>query len=368
MQRRQPDGGSPRVPAVGRAAALLRLISGMGRPMRIPELVSGTGLPRTSVVGLCTALTAERLLVRGADGSHWLGPRLTELAAAARSTRPLGALVGLLVPTLRNPFFGVQVQELTELAAEQGALVQVEAADDDPGRQRQQLEHLLTAGADVIMINPVAATGFETVIERARERGVPLVAIDARTAGADASVTSDNTQAGAADGHFLARLLGGRGRVAVVDGQPVTAMADRVVGFRAAMADYPGITVTDQVRGSHDRASGRACAERLLRDGPAADGIFVINDLTAYGVADVIMERGLGTRIVTVDGSAEAVGQVRGDGPIVATAAQDPARIAREGARLAAALRTGSRILQRTVLLPTRLITAESWLDYEPWG
>lgn len=367
MPEPHPAGGSPRVPAVGRAAELLRLISGTGRPMRIPELVSGTGLPRTSVVGLCTALTAERLLVRGADGSHWLGPRLAELAAAARSTRPLGALVGLLVPTLRNPFFGVQVQELTELAAEQGALVQVEAADDDPGRQLLQLERLLAAGADVIMINPVAATGFETVIGRVHDRGVPVVAIDARTAGVDASVTSDNTQAGAADGHFLARLLGGRGRVAVVDGQPITAMTDRVVGFRAAMADYPEITVTDQLRGSHDRASGRACAEQLLA-GPAPDGIFVINDLTAYGVADVIMERGLGTRIVTVDGSAEAVAQVRGGGPIVATAAQDPARIAREGARLAAALRTGSRILQRTVLLPTRLITAESWLDYEPWG
>ncbi|MFC7620907.1 substrate-binding domain-containing protein [Microlunatus sp. GCM10028923] len=356
-----------RVPAVGRAATLLRLIAETGRPMRIPELAGGTGVPRTTVAGDCAALAAERLLVRGADGSFWLGPRLAELAASARSGRPLGAVVGVLVPNLHNPFFDVEIAALTEIATEQGAELEVGDAAEDPARQRRQLGRLIDAGADVIMINPVAGTGFEAMINKARERDVPVIAIDARTAGVDASVTSDNTQAGAAAGHYLARALGGAGRVGIVDGQPITAMADRVAGFRTALADYPAIMITGRLSGWHDRDSGRACTERLLADG-ALDGLFVINDLTAYGAADVITERRLPTKIVTVDGSAEAVRQVRGGGPIIATAAQDPARIAREGARLAAALRTGHRLPQSTVLLPTRLITAESWLDYEAWG
>lgn len=371
MQDRHPGTGAwpgLRVPAVGRAADLLQLIADVGRPMRIPELVRESGLPRTSTVSLCGALTEERLLVRGADGTYWLGPRLAELGSATRSTRALGLIVGLLVPNRRNAFFGVQIDTLAAIAADQRAQVQVESAEDDPDRQRRQLDRMLTGGVDVILINPVAALGFEDAMERARAQGVPVVAIDAQTAGAHASVTSDNTQAGISAGHFLARVLSGRGSVAIIDGQPITAMADRVAGFRAAMADYPRIAVVGQVRGMHDRAAGRDSALRIFHDQPEIDGIFVINDLTAYGVAEVIIERGLATRIVTVDGSAKAVDQVRAGGPIIATAAQDPARIAREGAHLAAVLRTGGRMMQGTVLLPTRLITTESWLDYEPWG
>ena len=70
---------------VSRAASILRALDGEHRGLSLSELAERTGLPRSTVHRLVTALHVERLVVAApATGRTRLGPELARLAAGSR--------------------------------------------------------------------------------------------------------------------------------------------------------------------------------------------------------------------------------------------------------------------------------------------
>ena len=69
------------VPAVARAVAMLDLIAGEARPMRLSEIAQRLGLPKSSVHGLCQTLLHLRLLIAHGDGFA-IGPGALRWAGA----------------------------------------------------------------------------------------------------------------------------------------------------------------------------------------------------------------------------------------------------------------------------------------------
>ncbi|GAA5071507.1 IclR family transcriptional regulator [Roseibacterium beibuensis] len=69
------------VPAVARAVAILDLIAGEGRPLRLSEVAQRLGLPKSSAHGLCQTLVNLRLLIAHGDGFA-IGPGALRWAGA----------------------------------------------------------------------------------------------------------------------------------------------------------------------------------------------------------------------------------------------------------------------------------------------
>lgn len=357
----------PRVPAVSRAAAVLDAVSLSAHPMSLADLTRAVGLPKSSVVGICQSLVAERLLARGSDGSYALGPRIAELGAAAHIHRPLVRKVGLTVPSAANRFFHAELEGVQKEAAAMGAVVLDDEAGQDVQRQAAHITAFVSEPVDLIVVDPVSTEGLEEACARASRAGIPVVSINGATTGADAAVTTDNTEAGFLVGRHIAELLKGRGTVALVDGTRVTAVADRVAGFLSALHEYRGIHLVSHLAGDNTAATARKLVQTMLESGTRVEAFFGINDLTALGISQACSEAGLEVPVVGVDGSAPALDQIRRGGPIVATAAQDPYRLARAGVRLGVQLRSGIQPRQRTILLPTTLITPGQVHDYRSW-
>jgi DNA-binding IclR family transcriptional regulator len=79
----QAQAGSMQV--VSRAASILRALDGEHRGLSLSEIADRTGLPRSTVHRLVTALQVERLVVGApATGRTRLGPELARLAAGSR--------------------------------------------------------------------------------------------------------------------------------------------------------------------------------------------------------------------------------------------------------------------------------------------
>lgn len=357
-----------RVPAVHRATRVLGEVSAAGRPLALADLARRLGLPKSSLLGICQALGEERLLARDAGGRYRLGLRVAELASAARAAAPSLRHVGIAVQSRRNPFFDAEIEAASAAARDLGAAITALDADQDSERQRAQVRQLVRDDVDLILLDPVESDAIEPALEEARAAGILVVAINGGAAGADATVTTDNTQAGDLAARYLVEHLGRRGRVAIVDGTSVTAIADRVAGFFNALRDHPEVVVVAHVRGDNTSERGRELALEVLAEDGAVDGFFGINDPTSAGIAEAARESGRRVAIVSVDGSRAAVEAIRAGGPIIATAAQDPAALARTGLRLGVQLRSGARPSDRSVLLPTRLIGTAEAADYEPWG
>jgi ribose transport system substrate-binding protein len=335
--------------------------------MTLAELAKRSGYPKSSVMGICHALSSENLLARGVDGTYVLGSRVFELASAARAQRWPVHDIGFSYP-LDESFFLAEITALRSEAATLGARLHAYAAKEDRHHQSRQILEFVDAGLDLILIEPVATEGLEDACARAHSARIPVVAIGSAVSGADAVVATDNTKAGSLAGAALASALEGRGHVAVVGGIPITANSDRIAGFLAAIAPHPHLAVVATSYGELDAPSGQRAAEEILATHPDVDGFFASNDQIAIGISRVLRSRDLFVPIVGVDGARGAVEEIRAGGPIIATATQDPAALVRAAMDIGSALHGGARIARPSHYLAPRLIDANNAAEYQPWG
>lgn len=357
----------PRAPAVQRAFKVLTTVAAARRPLSLAELAGETGTPKSSVLGICVALTNAGLLIRGHDGTYALGPRTVEFGAASHRSRPGVRRIGVTTLSLQRAFYRAEVEAIRAEASTLDAEVHHVETSSDVHNQAACVRGLIDWGADLIIVDPVEVDGLEGAYAEAARRAIPVVSINGASTGADAAVTTDNAQAGMLSAEFILRELGYSGTVAIVDGTSVTAVVDRVNGFMETLRPHRDVRIVSHLYGDNTEPAGYRTMTRMLADGSLPDAVFAINDPTAVGAARACREAGISPVIVGVDGSTAALAEIAGSGLIAASAAQDPYELGRRGVQLGLGLNRGSSLRQSTILLPTTLITRERLDGYTAW-
>src|SRR5690349_6101644 len=106
------------------------------------------------------------------------------------------------------------------------------------------VEDQITNKVSAMAVAPTGAAELIPVLDRAKAAGIPVVIFDTdiNWASKPTYVGSDNRHAGKLAGEYIAKILAGTGRVAVIRGiLGVITHEDRVAGFREAIASAPGI-------------------------------------------------------------------------------------------------------------------------------
>lgn len=292
---------------------------------------------------------------------------------AAPAARPLRS-VGVTVGDLGNPFF-VQVAKGAEAKVRElgGAGVKFSAVSSnyDLNQQTNQLEDFIAAKVDLIILGAADTKGIAPAVRKARAAGIVVVAVDvAAEGGVSATVMSDNLQAGRIAAEFVATKLGGKGRVAIINGPPVSAVMDRVRGAEEIFRKHPGIQVVsrDQNAGGN-RMGGMNIATDLLTANPDLDAIFAINDPTGLGAALAVRQaRREKVFVVGVDGAPDAEKALRDPkNAFLATAAQDPFTMAAKAVEVGFELLQGRTPAVDPLLVPVSLITRDNIAKYQGW-
>lgn len=278
--------------------------------------------------------------------------------------------VGLMLQDISNPFFASMQNALTELTDAEGVQLNVQDGRQDLSVQSAQIDTFIQQGVDLIIINAVDSEGVGSAVQRAKDAGIPVVAVDVDAENADAAVTTDNVEAGRMAAEALAEKIGGEGNILILEGTPTTAPRERVEGCEALLeSDYPDITVVGKQATTNDRATGLSVATDLLTANPDIQGIFALNDPVALG-ADLALQQAQreGVVVVGVDGSPEAVeAMTGGDTNLWATPAQDPAGMVEEAYQIGVELVAGNTPEERLTLLQPSLVTLDDVGDYEGW-
>lgn len=291
-------------------------------------------------------------------------------APAAKALRAVGVTVG----DLGNPFF-VQVAKGAEAKARElgGAGVKFSAvsANYDLNLQTNQIEDFIAAKVDLILLGAADTKGIAPAVRRARAAGIVVVAVDvAAEGGVSATVMSDNVQAGRLAAEFVVQRLGGKGRVVIINGPPVSAVIDRVAGAEAVFRQHAGIRVMsrDQNAGGN-RMGGMNVMTDLLTANPELDAVFAINDPTGLGAALAIRQaRREKIFVVGVDGAPDAEKALRDSRSVfLATAAQDPFAMAAKAVEVGLGLLRGEKPASDPLLVPVRLVTRENVAGYKGW-
>jgi ribose transport system substrate-binding protein len=200
--------------------------------------------------------------------------------------------IGVSLLTRAHVFYKDLEEGLRSEAAKYGYELIVTAGEFDLGKQSSQIEDFITRKVDAIIVCPVDSRGIGPAIEKANGAGIPVFTADiaAQEGKVVCHVASDNVAGGRLAGEYLAKILGGKGNVAIIGQPTVTSVLDRVQGFKEAIAKYPGIKIVADVNGEGVRDKAMQAAADVLQAHPDLDGIFGINDDSALGSLDAVQE------------------------------------------------------------------------------
>lgn len=281
--------------------------------------------------------------------------------------------VAVTVGDLGNPFF-VQIAHGAQAEAKKinpSVKFTAESSNYDVNNQTNQMDNFVSSGANLVLLNAADSKGIAPAVIRAKAAGIVVVAVDVGAeGGVDATVTSNNKQAGQLDGKYVADRLKGKGNVVIVNGPPVTAVTDRVAGFLEEIKKYPDIKILSQDQNAGgSRDGGLRVMTDLLTAFKKIDAVFAINDPTAIG-CDLAAKQAQRKEffIVGVDGAPDVVPSLKDkDSLIAASAAQDPFTMAGKATEIGNDVLNGKKPDQPLTLIPVDLITKENVDQYKGW-
>ena len=280
--------------------------------------------------------------------------------------------VALLVQDLGNPYY-TQVVHGTEQKAQEynpAAKVVSLSCNNDLGIQTNQMDDAVGGGANLIVLSAADPEGIEPAVKRAKAAGVTVVAVDNGAKGVDATITSNNVQAGEVAGQYIVDRLKGRGQVVIVSGISATAVFDRVAGAMKVFQQHPEIKILSKDQNSlGTRDGGLRVMTDLLTAFPKIDAVFAINDPAAIG-SDLAARQAQRQDcfVVGVDGSPDAVSALKEPGSLfAATAAQDPFAMAQKATEIGYEIMNGKIPETKTILIPVTLVTREDVGKFQGW-
>jgi ribose transport system substrate-binding protein len=210
--------------------------------------------------------------------------------------------------------------------------------ETDFARQIQIVDSMIARRVDGIVMAACDRKALVASVERATASGIPVTVFDS---GLDSTnymsyVATDNVEAGRLAARTLGRLLGGKGKAAVVMHVPGSvSTTDREKGFEEVMAsEFPTIHIVQRLFGMSDRSKSMAAAENILTAHPDLDGFFSSTEPSSTGTALALKARNLSgkVKLVAFDASDSMIEDMRG-GTIDAMIVQDPFKMGFEAVK-----------------------------------
>ena len=210
--------------------------------------------------------------------------------------------------------------------------------EDDREAQISVVENIITRGVDGIVLAPLDDTALRRPVDEAMRNRIPVVIFDSGLQGDNyvSYVATDNFKAGQLAGKYMAKLLDGKGSVAVLryaEGSDST--TKREDGFLDAIAAFADIEIatSNQYAGVTTESALKAAENLLSRFGGnegnlQIDGIFCATEPTALGILRALENAGYAGKVkfVGFDSSEKMIAALRA-GEMSGFVVQNPMQI-----------------------------------------
>ncbi|MCW3489987.1 substrate-binding domain-containing protein [Dethiobacter alkaliphilus] len=173
-------------------------------------------------------------------------------------------------------------------------------ANYDVATQLGQVENFISQGVDAIVIKAVDRDATQAMSDAAKAAGIPFLAVNIEVGSdRDAYVGSDHEYSGVLQAEYVAELLDGEGRVAILMGDPShDAARERTDGNKDVFANFPGIEVVAEQSGYWQRDRGMEVAENWIQAGLEVDAVLGNNDAMVIGAMLAFEQAGVADGVV----------------------------------------------------------------------
>ena len=229
-----------------------------------------------------------------------------------------------------------------------------------PEVQTAAMEDLIARGVDGIICQAYDQASMELSIQMAQDAGIPVVTLQRAVPGAKVTshIGTDNVVIGREGAEWVAKALGGKGNLVVMEGIPGAASSeDRKKGSAEVWPKYPGIRIVAQQSGKYDRAVALGVMENILQAQPQIDAVFCFNDEMAMGaLAAVKASKRTGIKITGMDANKDAREAVT-RGELAMTIALPPYNIGKTGVLHARWIKTKEQPVPPRTVMAVEFIT-----------
>lgn len=202
-------------------------------------------------------------------------------------------------------------------AAKRGITLKIADGQQKQENQIKAVRSFIAQGVDAIFIAPVVQTGWEPVLEEAKDANIPVFLLDRAIVVKDNSlytsvITADNVLEGRLIGEWLVKQMNGKPcNVVELQGTVGASVAiDRKKGFAEAIANTPNIKVIRSQSGDFTRSKGKEVMESFIKaenNGKNICMVYAHNDDMAIGAIQAIKEAGLKPGKDILTGSIDGV-------------------------------------------------------------
>jgi ABC-type sugar transport system substrate-binding protein len=192
---------------------------------------------------------------------------------------------------------------ITKAAAEAGIDLKFSDGQQKQENQIKAIRSFIAQRVDVISFSPVVETGWETVLQEARDAKIPVIITDRAVEVSDETlylslIGSDFVEEGRRAARWLLENTASRkGDIRIVELQGTVGSApanDRKRGFEEVIKAEPRYKVVRSQTGEFTRAKGKEVMEAFLKaEGKKIDVLYAHNDDMAIGAIQAIEEAGL---------------------------------------------------------------------------
>jgi ABC-type sugar transport system substrate-binding protein len=261
------------------------------------------------IIGAAAALALTAALA-GCGGSA--GETAAEPGAQAAGNEKI--TMGFAQVGAESGWRTANTKSIQDSAKEAGITLKFSDAQQKQENQIKAIRSYIQQKVDVIAFSPVVESGWDTVLNEAKQAEIPVVLTDRAVDSSDESLYvtflgSDFVEEGKKAGEWVAKEYADSSdpvKIAQIEGTTGSAPAiDRAEGFKTAIAGDSKFEVVASQTGDFTRAGGKQVMEAMLKSNPDINLVYAHNDDMGLGAIEAMEAAGKvpgeDIKIVTVD-------------------------------------------------------------------
>ena len=303
------------------------------------------------------------------------------LAAAMTALMSGGAMaanIGVSMALFDDNFLTVLRNGMQDYAkTKPGVSLQVEDAQNDIGKQLNQIQNFIAQKVDAIIVNPVDTDATPKMSKLAEAAGIPLVYVNRLPADAHlppkvSFVGSDERFSGTLEAKEACKLMGGKGNIVILMGDLANQAARQRTADVEEVIKTPecsGIKLLEKQSGNWERTKGTDLVTNWISAGLTFDAIISNNDEMAIGAIQALKAAGkpIGVGpgkvlVAGVDATQDALAQMKA-GNLAVTVFQNAAGQGQGAVDTALKLAKGEKV-EQMVWVPFELVTPATMDKY----
>lgn len=260
-----------------------------------------------------------------------------------------------------------------------GVTLQIEDAQNDVGKQLNQIQNFVAAGVDAIIVNPVDTDATVAMSQAAADAGIPLVYVNRQPVNVDdlpekqAFVASDEKESGTLQTQEVCRLLKEAGKTEAKAVVLMGELSNQAARMRTqdikdviATPDCSFIQVVEEQTANWSRTQATDLMTNWITSGLEFDAVISNNDEMAIGAIQALKSAGRPMDDIIVggiDATQDALAAMQA-GDLDVTVFQNAAGQGQGAVDAAVKLARGEEV-DAKVYVPFELVTPANLADYQ---